>query len=112
MSSAKRASPRLANICVAMCDYLNTKDAYIEELAEHCECSVPSIRRATHLLRNAGAPLRHVRNVQGQITEHYWRLDRKLKPGEAEAYATFVFLPEERAQKLLEVVQSAHTRKK
>ena len=107
MPDTKRKPIRLSDICADVCDYLCTKDAYTGELADHCACAVVSINRATKLLRKAGAPLRLIRNSVNGITEFYWRLDRKLAPGEAEAFAAFVFLPEERAQKLLQVVQSA-----
>lgn len=99
--------PSLSTVCMDVCDYLCTKEAYTGELAEHCDCSVVSINRASKVLREAGAPLRLVRNSVNGVTEFYWQLDRELQPGEAEAYAAFVFLPKERAQKLLEVIQSA-----
>ena len=105
------APNRIATVCMNVCDYLCIKEAYTGELAEHCECSVVTFNRASKLLRNAGAPLRLVRNSVDGVTEFYWRLDRKLVPGESEAFAAFVFLPEERAQKLLQVVQSAQAKK-
>lgn len=106
------AKPRLSTICMEVCAYLCTKDAYTAELAEHCDCSTVSINRATKLLRNAGAPLRAVRNSVNGVTEFYWRLDRKIHPREAESYANFAFYPNNRAQAHLEFVQSKLEKKK
>jgi len=100
---------RLPEICVALCKHLGSYDASIEALAEHCECSVPSVRRALTHLRGVGVPIQHIRhgdNGRGLPTEHYWRLDRKLNPGEAGAFASFMFLPEDEAQDLLALAQA------
>ena len=101
------AGPNITLVCIKVCAYLNNKEAYMGELVEHCECAVVTVNRATKRLRNAGAPLRHVRHSVDGTIEHYWRLDRKLTPGEAEAFAVFASLPEESAQRLLKAVQAA-----
>ena len=100
---------RLSEVCVAVCHHLGSYDAHVEDIAGHCECSVPTVRRALTYLRGVGVPIQHIRhgdNGRGLPTEHYWRLDRKLNPGEAGAYASFMFLPKAEAQQLLRLTQA------
>lgn len=60
-----------------------------------------------YFLRDIGAPLRPVKAWANGEQEHYWRLDRPLIDGEAEAYTAFLFLPDVRAHKLLRKVHAA-----
>ena len=95
------ASRHAANVCLGICDYLSRYDAHIDRLAQVCECSRPSVRRMLYFLRDIGAPLRPVKAWANGEQEHYWRLDRPLVGEEAEAYTAFLFLPKERAHRLL-----------
>jgi hypothetical protein len=102
------ASAHAANVCLGVCDYLSRFDAHMQRLSEHCKCSVPSVRRVLYFLRDIGAPLRHIDTETVHGTEHYWRLDRPLIKGEAEVYSTFLFLPQRRAELLMELVRIAN----
>ncbi len=100
----------IIKVCVAVCHYLGKYDAHIEVLADHCECSVMTIRRAIKHLQTVGVPIHHIRDNDtgnGLPTEHYWRLDKKLTRAEVGAHVCFIFLPEEEAQDLLELAQHA-----
>lgn len=100
-------NPKLGHTCVSICKFLGDCDATTEVLVEHCECSANTVRRALRHLRDLGVPICTLRHNGDGPTEYYWHLDRKLEPGEAGAYVSFMFLPEDEAQALLSLASPA-----
>lgn len=91
----------LMRTCVAALHYLSRYDATMVAIADEAQCSVSTVRRAIKMLQKV-LPIVHVRYDQRMERVDYWRLERALGSGEAEAIAASLFLAEESGQALLE----------